>query len=253
MQELFSKTVKILSIIIFVCTISQNVSAQIGITGTYTTIDAPNWQQNMFEGTRFDFSNDFRWDSSIKLGVDYHFKLPEYRIEFLPGVFYAGFKQDAIFNNTTAIESTAAFKVNIIDASFNTNIYFLDIEGDCNCPTFSKDGSVMKKGLFFQVSPGLTYTQNQIIQSITGSELATNYTDVSANLGIGLGVDIGLSDFLTITPLVRFKRHFNVEWELLHFNLSGDPQSSVAESDPNDISPINQFEAGLRVEFRWKD
>ena len=252
MQELFSKTIKVLSFLIIIGSFNQNLQAQIGITGTFTNIDAPNWQESMINSTRFDFPNDFEWSSSFKVGIDYTIKvLPETRLYIQPGISYSSFKEDDIFNTSTAMASTAAFNVNIIDASIPINLYFLDIEGDCDCPTFSKDGNVIKKGLFFQVSPGLTYTNNQIIQSINGSDISTNYTDISPNLGVGLGLDIGLSDYITITPLVRFTRHFNVEWESLDNNLNVEP-STVEQVELN-TSPINQFEAGLRVEFRWKN
>jgi len=254
MQELFSKTIKILFILLFIGTISQPIKAQIGITGTYASMDAPNWQQSMFDSRRFDPSIDFGWDSSYKIGIDYAIKiLPETRLYIQPGIFYSSFNKEVTINDIGLLENLVNFQSDLFEFNLNTNIYLLDLEGDCDCPTWSKDGNVIKKGFFLQVSPGLTYSKTSIseIETIDSPTTFSN-SDVSPNLGLGFGLDIGISDFITITPLVKFKRHFNVEWELLNFNLSNDVLSSTAESVPNDSTPINQLELGLRMEFRWK-
>lgn len=252
MLKLFSNTFKILYLLFFVSTISQNANAQIGVTGAFTTMNAPNWQKSMSESIDYRFASKAKWKVSYKVGIDFYVKFPDYKIFFLPSIYYSKFKQFASYNFPSPFTTDRQFNVNIISASINTNIYFLDIKGDYHNSTFSKDASVIKKGLFFQISPGSSLSINRIFQSLlNGSSSGSRYTDISPNLGIGLGLDIELSDSKIISPIIRFTRHFNVEWEslvdILNFGLPSDSQIE------NDTTPINQFEIGLRVGLRWKD
>ena len=90
----------------------------------------------------------------------------------------------------------------------NTNIYFLDLLGDCNCPTFSKQGPTINKGIFLQLSPGLTYW-NQSYTSQSGDNEASNIT---FSIAAGLGVDIGITDLITLTPFGGLRYYPEIEW-----------------------------------------
>lgn len=71
---------------------------------------------------------------------------PNTRIEFLPELHFAAYQADVI-------------DLGDLDARFysgflNVNVYLLDLKGDCDCPTWSKSGNTLTKGLFLQLSPG---------------------------------------------------------------------------------------------------
>ncbi|MCB9291906.1 MAG: hypothetical protein H6559_02055 [Lewinellaceae bacterium] len=44
----------------------------------------------------------------------------------------------------------------------NANIYFLDLEGDCDCPTFSKSGGFLQKGLFLPHTLRTSWIQSKV-------------------------------------------------------------------------------------------
>ncbi|MCC6460399.1 MAG: autotransporter outer membrane beta-barrel domain-containing protein [Saprospiraceae bacterium] len=228
------------------CCIAQLSVAQIGFSGSFTKIAAPDWE-TLFNGSdRYAFGPDFQFKPTYQLGVDYWFRLKDYRIEFFPTLSYAQFKQTQALAN--ASDLVAQFKLSAFGFALNTNIYPFDFEGDCHCPTWSKQNPFFKKGFFFQVSPGVLYSQNSVVEA-SGEPNAFDYSNVAFHLGIGIGLDIGLSDFLTLTPYARIKRHFGVEWEGLNERLPGN---AAADATLNE-SAVNQLEAGLRLGIRWTE
>jgi len=126
----------------------------------------------------------------------------------------------------------------------NTHFYLFDLTGDCDCPTFSKDGGFVKKGFYVELSPGLSYASSTI-KGITGDPSNSSFVP---SLGLGLGVDIGLSDLLTITPMIRFRRYFGAEWENLVENLNLEEPSQLS-FDAQETG-IETFSFGIRLGIR---
>lgn len=214
------------------------VKAQFGINAGYQVNQIDGWVLNT-NGTSAEISGN-----GLSLGIDYWFRLKDKRIEFLPELNYSSF-ESVLFQNNGVIDEIG-FNIDFFSFYFNTNIYLLDLLNDCNCPTFSKQNDFFKKGFFIQVSPGLTlpnfeYTNTQ--ESQTGS--------LQANIGLGLGLDIGLTDLVTLTPLIRARYQPNVKW-------------NASFPDPNDLSNpdvnppmiatpeanIWQYYAGIRLGIR---
>lgn len=229
--------------LLFCCT-TQLTVAQIGFSGSFTKISAPDWE-TLFNGSdRYAFGPDFQFQPTYQLGVDYWFRLKNYRVEFFPTLSYAQFQQKQALLN--APDQVSQFKLSAFSFALHTNIYPFDFEGDCHCPTWSKQNPFFKKGFFFQVSPGVLYSKNSVTEA-EGTPNAFDHSDVSFQLGIGMGLDLGVSDFLTLTPFVRASRNFGVTWEGLNERL---PNNGPADAALN-RSVVNQLEAGLRLGIRW--
>lgn len=120
---------------------------------------------------------------------------------------------------------------------FKTNIYLFDFGGDCDCPTFGKQGAQLQKGFFLQLSPGYTYYQTE---NIFASEAQKN---TGFTLGAGMGLDIGLSNLLTLTPLVAVRRGFGTYSNLNVSDIVGDSYF--------DETKLTTFQAGLQLSFRF--
>lgn len=221
-------------ILLFLVSFSTSSFAQIGLSSYYTQSSAPVWQDMMkdkqrnsiFVGTAF--------------GINYGFRLKKKRIEFTPELTYAKFYN--VLNS--AVDPVTLSTIQFIQFNFNTNLYLLDFGEDCNCPTFSKQNLVVKKGLFLQISPGYMYSTYQ-----NGTHSANGSNNF--HIGAGIGLDIGLSKKLTVTPLIRAKQHFNANWEDLDQWLS-DSQDPDIETHDN-ISNIFQFEFGVTARYRLKE
>ncbi|MCB0639363.1 MAG: hypothetical protein KDC54_22210 [Lewinella sp.] len=203
--------------------------AQFGFTGQYLTGDAPGWTARVGSGEPFLELPGDGWQA----GVDYWFRLKNARIEFLPTLAYS--RQavpSAIFDeNTDELIAQAGHFF------FNVNIYPLDLRGDCDCPTWSKEGPTLEKGLFLQLSPGISYF------NLTNAEGGGD-GNLAANIGLGLGFDFGLSELITITPILQARYYPRVIWPAFEKGLPILFGELEAESE------LWQYTAGLRVGIR---
>lgn len=79
----------------------------------------------------------------------------------------------------------------------DARIYPMDLYGDCMCPTFNRNGDLFKKGFFWEA--GLGYA------SLNQDLGAENYRTDLFLARAGLGLDIGLTRRLTLTPGARLQ------------------------------------------------
>lgn len=224
--------------LLFLCFFcSTALSAQLGLHAAYSQLSLGEWN-DIFEESRFDFSNE-NLDRSFQYGVDYKFRLPKKRVEFFPTLAMANYQ--AIANNSA--EEIAQLDLKNYQFTVNTNIYILNFDGDCDCPTFSKQEPIVQKGFFVQVSPGVSFSSHEF--SLRETILKNN--DFSFHIGLGIGLDIGVSKFLTVTPFARAKRHFGMDWEELNNSLTGTKPIAQEEN-----TNMMQYEAGIRLGIHWK-
>jgi len=221
-------------ILIFVCVFSINaLSAQYGVRGKYNLNTFSSFDEYIDQ--EISGNNDKIFPSSIGVGVDYWFRLKEYRVEFLPEI-HIGLKSSSSFDGT---HSTS---FSYLGFNFNTQLYLFDLEGDCDCPTFSKQGPTLNKGLFLNVSPGVLYTTKEYNDPFI--DPASTFNQLNIKLGIGIGYDIGLSDMFTITPMVSYNLVPSTSFDDLP-KISGNPPSVESLS-----SSLKQLQFQLRFGFR---
>lgn len=208
-------------------------SAQFGVSARYTQNSVKNWD-NVYQ----TFSNDETklFESGLEYGVNYWFRLKNYRVEFLPEISYASSKSNDLTANITSSHGLTSYNFN-----FNVQIYALDFEGDCNCPTWSKDGDLIKKGFYWLLSPGIS--RHTIDTQVTTDDLVIEDTSItSMRLGAGLGLDIGIADFLTISPFALYSINFGNNWE--------NQATTYGGISVENKSSLNQLHIGMRFIFR---
>ena len=219
----------------------QTLSAQFGIRGYYQNMNADNWEQTINRFSNVDGSKPTPLNIGYAVGLDYWFRLKNKRLEFTPEVNYA-FYTEKWNSGTTNIGELKATSYSLF---LNTNLYLLDFDGDCDCPTFSKDGGLIEKGFFIQFSPGWSYYQLKYDALISTTE-SREATTSAFSAGLAVGLDIGIIDMITITPIIGFRRHFGVEWEDLHTYFDSDEVLTV----DNNKTGIMTFHAGIRLGIR---
>lgn len=200
--------------------------AQFGVNAGFKTNGKNDWEKYTADG---EFLK-----RGYKIGVDYWFRLKEYRIEFLPELSFSRFSSDHL---TSSGGEQITANSTIYSFNFNTNLYFLDLEGDCNCPTFGKDADLISKGFFLQASPGIHYFSNNF-------DPTNEANDLVFSIGVGTGLDIGVSNLLTITPMASYHYFFKADWEGL---------STITDTEPvgaNETSNLQQLFIGLRLGIR---
>ncbi len=222
----------ILSLFLFV----NKTSAQYGINGSYQTFSASDWE-GFINASNLPGAAPI--ESGFAVGIDRWFRLKNARVEFFPELNYARYSVDWSDNATRLNHQQ-------ISLFANTHFYLFDLEGDCDCPTFSKDGNFLKKGFYVELSPGLSYATS----NFKGGNGNPSSSSVIPSVGLGVGVDIGVSDLLTITPMVRFRRHFGANWENLAEDLNLDIDSFNSDAQK---SGIETFSFGLRLGVRLRE
>lgn len=201
--------------------------AQVGISGSYVINNTENWNLTDPENTNEEINLlGNGWQAS----ADYWLRLKNLRIEFFPTLQYGQFRQELSDLNDEMKNQSIAFLV-------KTNFYLLNLLDDCDCPTFSKQNSFLQRGLFIQLVGGVGRLQ----QTLTNADLSasTSYTKI----GIGAGIDIGLSDLVTLTP--------NFGWRYLPtLALENDELLKTLSLEATETS-ASQIVAGLRLGFRF--
>lgn len=221
---------KILPILLVFLGLSLNLSAQFGLKGKYVK-PGNNWQL-MPSGTGQEETTDL-FDKGWSAGVDYWFRLKNKRVEFLPELNY--------MQLGNSLPAYAENQAKVYSFFFNTNIYFLDFAGDCDCPTWSKEGPTLEKGLFLQLSPGASYWD----ATIGADDFYLANRTVVFSIGGALGFDLGLSDLITLTPMVNARYFPSVKLENVE-TLNSQLEGFVSSDTANPLL----WSAGLRLGVR---
>jgi hypothetical protein len=223
--------IKIISFFLL-SSIATSLFAQFGITSRYEIISAHEWESTFDQNTTAEFMNQ-----RAAISINYWFRIKNIRIEFLPEAGYAFPVKNSTLPQQGSIESFYFF--------LNTDLYLFDIANDCNCPTFSKDGGLLEKGFFIEVSPGLTYQMRKLEQQAsTPVEQPQKSNQVHFRLDAGIGFDIGISNLLTITPVARIGWIPSGNWE----GLAG--WLDVPNEDSSETSTVLLPGFGVRIQFR---
>ena len=226
---------------IFLFSISISMMGQFSVYGKYhanTTEYQTDWER-LVQDSPIMKNSQF-------LGVSYWLRLKNYRVEFHPGIYY--FTSDTDLNLGDVNVNFSADKFNMSGFGFEVPIhfYFMDFEGDCNCPTFSKQGNFFSKGIFAFLSPGIRNTKYQFQNlSVTNAELALDEnTDTRLTLGFGLGIDFGITDLITLTPFAGLELSPSNSWSAMN--------SIIALEDGGIIEDRNlrSITVGLRLSIR---
>ncbi len=212
-------------VILFSFFFAMQCNAQIGIIFGYKTFNP--------KGLNDDFQTLLNAEpyplAGWQIGVNYWFRLKKLRIEFLPEITTSEHKRN--FNNSSFEHRQYGFH-------FNTDFYIFNLKGDCNCPTFSKDGNIFGKGFFLEVSPGAVYLYNKRVDKSFPSSYEGNSWVVGGSIGAGL--DLGFSDIFTVTPIARLHHYPNFTWE-------------EVLASPNDKYNLNQYFIGLRFRLHFDE
>ncbi len=216
----------------------QRATAQVGLNVGYRSLSIAT------EDNEITKDLDLAGIAGFHAGLNYWFRLKKYRVEFSPEVSYSRFK----FEGDILEQGRFQFQSSYANLQFHTNIYPFDFAGDCDCPTFSKQGPSLAKGFFVQLSPGLSYINNQAtaLSGAIADPETNQQAGLAISLGLGLGLDIGVSDFLTITPMVRYE-YYSQDAELNRYLF---PNTTV---DLAGRSSLSQLFAGVRMFFRFDE
>ena len=174
--------------------------------------------------------------NGYSFSVDYWIRPQNFRLEFFPELGY-----ETITTSVSHIEETSSYSVNAFRAGLNMHFYPFDFRGDCDCPTFSKEGDFFQKGFFLLLRPSYSYFDKDM-----NADGATNsHRSGSAQFAGGIGLDFGISDLITVTPIIQYVYSVGVNWEGFSSTLG-----IIHIQPPDENASVTQFQAGLRLGIR---
>ncbi len=217
--------IRLISLVFFL-NIGTFLFGQIGIDYAYLNQSYPEWTQLLIDNQVSNNSEKPVFQNAHRIGIEYWLRIPNYRVEFFPQINITRQLSSYINNiQTTTLES------HVYGIDLKTQIYFLDFHGDCDCPTFSNNEPIIKKGTYFIFSPGAYIFSGQINQTTTGIQLVAKELNSSFRLGLGLGIDIGINDLFSISPYYKYEIHRPFSWDELGtipLSQGGNDQSSTS-------------------------
>lgn len=225
-----------ITLLIAALLLAGSLSAQLGLTTAYRFNEAPDWAYPNALAESAPLGN------SWAVGIDYWIPLGKTRIDLLPEVSFGQSVRTLQLSDLNRFE----YRQNAYSLFLNTHFYVFDLQGDCDCPTFSKSGDFFQKGFFLQVSPGVSFFQYAIEELSEDPGLQADESQLAYSIGVGAGIDIGLSDVLTLTPMAGFRYYLPSEWEGLDEVVQKEPDLPFTTE-----SSIRQIWAGLRLGIRF--
>ena len=179
------------------------LKAQVGLSYGYIQQQHTAWDQILLEKNLISTEETFLSEGH-RLSLEYWFRLPKQRIEFYPELNIS--LQESSLSDDISTSQTN-FQVITYGLDFKTQIYFIDFKGDCDCPTFSKNDPIIKKGTYLLLSPG-AYIQNRSFNSVSQTfSIERDNQAINLKLGAGIGLDIGITDLITLSPFYLFELH----------------------------------------------
>ncbi len=132
---------------------------------------------------------------SLSLGRS--FDASRIRLSVGPGLRFSRLERS--YRTTTADDRTGWSGHTLAGLYLQTRLYFLDLQGNCDCPTFSRRGSdALKKGMFVQLVPQGGLSWHRFVSAAADPERAMHW-----QLAGGIGWDLPLPGKLVVTPLLQ--------------------------------------------------
>lgn len=193
-----------ISVFIISFFLSNALNSQIGIELMVNSNTYTSWNDVIYEYSAKE-SKFFKY--SFGGGVNYWFRLKDYRLEFTPGVYY-------LYSSFKFPESACKFEYisHTAGVEFDVNLYpfdFISRNFERDCPTFSDKGQWFRRNFFFQVSPGFYGSSRKVNNS--PDIIETQH--LAGKVDFGVGLDFKVFRYLTIAPIIKYGFFINEKWD----------------------------------------
>lgn len=211
--------------------ISIDSNAQIGIRISY---EQSNYDDFAAVADKADLLS-----TQYSAGIEYWFRMKNVRVEFFPEIYFLRADDTNLLGT-----STIDYSVNALGLLGKTHFYFMDFFGDCDCPTFSKQGNLLTKGFYLALAPGVQMDMQNL--TVVDENLDNKSNNLHFKLNLGAGLDLGIMDKWTVSPFIFYNITPKLSWN--DFGILHDPLNG---NDAQDKSIQRSVQTGIRLHYRW--
>lgn len=142
----------------------------------------------------------------LYMAIDYRRCLRNTRLEFYPGLRY---DHSLVVKPVPNNPSSYKLRYQSMFIGFNTHAYIFDLKGNCNGSTGNRYGSWFRKGFYLRIGgeSGLRVVE---ILSLNQAE-NISAVDFIARVNFGFGMDLGISETVTLSPNMFLAREMYLE------------------------------------------
>ena len=232
--------------------------AQLTVSAGTNNNEFTEW--NLFLYDQFNFNEDRPkiFDKSYELGVGYLFRLEKKRIDIHPALSFAFGPKDSYpysISDIDGVLSTSSVFFNLMQLNLSAaiKVYPLDFNSINAATVIKKDNKVLKQGLYFMLSPGLSmFGLNYSIEEFLGiMAINRSFRFIEPRLGVGAGFDVGLSEKFTVSPFVAWQHSNGISSKYLNQH----SQDLCPDFCPGidyileEETEFRQFQFGLNLNF----
>lgn len=218
-------------VILVAMTLPFSVFSQIGIRLSYEQANYDDWAQTADKAELLKLQ--------YAAGIEYWFRMKNVRIEYFPELYYL-----SAMDSGHADFKDFKYSINALGISGKIHFYIMDFFGDCDCPTFSKEGNFFTKGFYLAMAPGFQMDLQKINNPI--DNLVKQTSNIHFKINLGAGLDLGIMDKWTVSPFIFYNLSPTINW--VGF---GDLHGKSEDTQNSDKSIQRAIQTGIRVHYRW--
>ncbi len=238
--------------ILFICLFSflQMLNAQLGISTGYQYSIAPDWKKALISGGYELPANVKVFPASYFTSIDLAIRSKKRGFRIVPEIYYSKFEFDVPYktgltSNTPNQPKTDIYKAETFGFALNFDIFPWSFkQGATDHRLFIGEQAWWKDALFIRLGTGLAGMRQELRTSSNSPfEFPDSFFRSSSRLQsatlpqlrLGIGFDINVSSFLSISPLVQWTYAGRVNWSGF-----GTPSSLIDLFPSFPSSPINR-------------
>lgn len=225
----FKRGTLLLALVFFT---SIKLVAQIGLRTSYINFEAPEFELSQ-QGDNFLNPPGH----GLALSLDYRLKMQNLRVEVRPEIQWA--------SPQTVTNGNIGTKSRYIGLWSNVVIFPFDLRGDCDCPTFGRNGNPLQKAFFIEAAPGLYHTTNTIEISRSPDDIITENQSFAFGFSIGIGLEMKINRNFAFSPYAKTSFFPKMRWPSLQDAAALENLNEVKEN-----SSVTGIQAGIRFGFR---
>lgn len=253
-NNITSSFMKHITLVSFFLFFFLQVNAQLGIVVHINKNEFVEWQTYYFDvfNSLRETGTSSMFNVSTGLTAGYLLRMKNIRIDIYPNVGYSISNKEVFKGGFAPSANTqTAYRLEQIDFTLSSRIYPFDLKGNNQPTVITKKNRILKQGFYFSLNPSITMLNvNRSLEIINGSSVFEyNYSSFHFKVAAGLGLDIAISESMTISPYITYAQIDGVSNDIVNDNYSLFCVGCAGTFIEEETTRLYQFQFGLNFIF----